>query len=131
MAKIVVAGNTASVQMGIDAQVVEKVQKWVPKAMKLVNEDGGVDFIVKVGTQAEGDSIGTYGFTSKTVAQSINKYVFSVFISNDVADAKEYVQDNFGAAIVKLNKIEDQISSAIQEATENERRVTESIVIAE
>lgn len=131
MAKIVVAGNTASVQMGIDAQVVEKVQKWVPKAMKLVNEDGRLDFIVKVGTQAECDSIGTYGFTSKTVAQSINKYVFSVFIPNDVADAKEYVQDNFGAAIVKLNKVEDQISSAIDEAVENEREVTESIVIAE
>lgn len=131
MAKIVVAGNTASVQMGIDAQVVEKVQKWVPKAMKLVNEDGGVDFIVKVGDKAEGDSIGTYGFTSKTVAQSINKYVFSVFIPNDVTDAKEYVQNNFGAAIVKLNKVEDQISSVIDEAVENEREVTKSIVIAE
>lgn len=128
MAKIQIAGNVASITMGVDASIVNKVAKYTPEAMKLTDENGDTNFILTVG---QADSFNQYGATFATASNTTGKYSAAIRIPNDVADAKKYCAEHYGAMISKLNDVEAQITESAVEAEEIQNKIDSAIQVVE
>lgn len=128
MAKVQIAGNIASITMGVDAKVVDRVNKFVPDAMELRDEDGKQKFVLSLG---KGDSFSTYGATFQSVSKATGKYSAAIRIENEVADPKAYVAEHYGTMIANLNAVEAQITEADAKAVAAETAIDNAIEVVE
>ena len=109
MATITIAGNSYVVTSTVSMTDLELVKKHRPKALKIVDEETKEElFAVGVG----GNSISDYGISFSGVTNDEKKLAtVTMSIPSDVEDAKEYVAEKTGAAVVNLNRIEDGIGN--------------------
>lgn len=128
MAKIQIAGNVASITMEVDASIVDRVAKYTPEAMKLVDDKGNVEFLLCVG---KADSFSQYGATFETVSKATGRYSAAIRIPNGVADVKAFCAETYGTMISKLNDVEAKITESALEAADIQNRIDASIEVIE
>lgn len=127
MANIKISGRTATIVSVYTLADIEKLGKYRPEALVLEDKDGNVTF--KVGTSCCG-SISDYGvgFADETFGNG--KACVTVLGGDAYATAEEFVLEEIGTAINKLNKVESQIAGALDEVEAEITAIKDAIEIA-
>lgn len=133
MAKIIVAGQAVVVTSSLTLDEIKEVKKYRPEALVLYKGEGPEkepDF--KVGfSKCSGGSVGTYGVEFGSESHDDDKLAtLTMIIPEDVEDIKGYVSDAIGAAVLKLNKLEESLPEVLKEIKEEREKIDEIITIA-
>jgi len=127
MANIKILGSSFVVTSKIAMADLELVRKHRPKALKLVDEETREElFAIGIGR----NSISGYGISFGGVSNDDKKLAaVTLLIPPDIEDAKEYVAEWVGAAVVNLNRIEAGIDAVLKEIRDEHKAVTDSITV--
>ena len=127
MAKTIIVGSSYCIKSTISMETLALVKKYQPSALTLVDaETGEVTF--KLGTGA--NSLSEYGISFGGVSNDDEKLATATLqIPQDVEDAKAYVLDKAGLALVSLEKIEGNIAEVLEEIRNQRESIASSIEV--
>ena len=116
-AKIKVVGNVAVVESEAKLETIKKLQKYRPDSLRLY-EGTGKDkeevFAICAAPKGNG-SINAYGASFSTSTTTDGKAIITLMIPEGTQNAKEWVKETVGVAILNLNKVEAQFAAANEE----------------
>ena len=116
-AKIKVVGGVAVIESDAKLETIKKLQKYRPDSLRLF-EGTGKDkeevFAICAAPKGNG-SINIYGASFGTATTTDGKATITLMIPEGTGDAKEWVKETVGVAILNLNKVESQFTGAIEE----------------
>lgn len=126
--KLVSNYKTITIETGITAKVLKTIKAHAPKALALFDEDKRVIF--SIGISADG-SIGSAGIDFNNTTKTGTMYVTVCDQKMPEEDDKRraYIEERFGAMLVKLAQIEQQVSEALTTLDTSIAAVAESIII--
>ena len=128
MATATIAGNSFCITSAISMADLETVKKYRPSALAIV-EPETKETLFKVGLGS--NSVTDYGVSFGGVSNDEEKLATATLpIPHDVEDAKEYVLDKAGLALVNLGKIEDGITAALSEIRTERNTIGENIKVS-
>ena len=111
MAKITIAGGSYVIASEISMADLETVKKYRPAALAITDPETK-ETLFKIGTGA--NSVNDYGISFGGVSNDEDRLALATLpIPAEVEDARAYVLDTAGLAVVNLNKIEESITSAL------------------
>jgi len=116
-ATIKVVGGVAVVESGAELATIAKVAKYRPEALSLFKGTGkDKEEVFKVGIAKAGTgSINQYGASYGTATNADGKATITLMIPDGTTNAKAWVMEKVGPAILNLNKVEAQFEGAIDE----------------
>ena len=128
MANIIIAGNTAVITSAFTKCELEKLKKYAPAKLQLIDEETKKPvFMVDVATKG---SVSPMGIVFNASAHDgSNKACLSMEMPADVADVERWVFDNIGTSIVKLNQLEATLGDALAAVAAEEAAVADAISI--
>lgn len=125
MSTVKVVNNVAFVESALTVEQLKNLKKHRPDALKLTcGETKKVVFAVDVG---EDGCISDYGAVFANEKADGTAYI--TIDMGDAEDPKKFIYENFGAGLVKLNKLEQNIAAAAAEVSAEKAQVYDSIVI--
>ena len=116
-ASIKIVGGVAVVESAAKLDTIKKLQKYRPRSLSLFEEIDGVKeevFAVCAAPKGTG-SINKYGASFGTSTTEDGKATVTLLIPDGVENAKKWVKETVGAAILNLNKVEAQFAGANEE----------------
>ena len=126
-----IVGNTAVIQSAFTLAKLIEVYKNAPDALVLYADEEHKTPVFKIGLTAnpEGD-FGNYGisFYAGPSANEDEKPSVSVTV-NTGGDKKEYVADTYGAALRKLNKLEESLHGVLAEIEREHAEILGAITV--
>jgi len=125
-AKVEISGASAVLVSDIALEDWEKVKKYAPEALKIVDEDG--DTIFKVSTCNGGGSINEYGVCWGSYTNEGGKATVTVLLDEDVDDKLSAVKEIMGTALLDLNDIEKDIPDLLKDIADKEAEIEKLIV---
>ena len=134
ISSIVKIDNAANVQIsGASAVLVsdvtladwQKVQKYAPEMMKIVDEEGEVLF--KVMTSRGTGSVNDYGVCFGEHTNEGGKATVTILFDTEVADKVAAIKEIAGNALLDLNEIEKEIPAILADIAEKEAKIAELI----
>lgn len=126
MAKLTIAGDAIIITSSRTLEEIRTLEKYKPEALVLKNEDGEVFF--KVGTGV--GNINKYGVSFGDVSRTGDGTATLTMILDNVDDAVKFASDNFGVALINLNKVEAGIADALEEVSAQQAEILANITIA-
>jgi len=128
MARITIAGNSYVITSSVSMADLETVKKYRPTALTIADpKTKETLFRVGVGTSSMSD----YGISFGGVSNDAEKLATATLqIPSDVEDAREYVLDKAGLALVNLEKIEAGIAEILDEVRVERDSIAASINIS-
>ena len=126
-AHVDISGASAVLVSDVKLEDWERVEKYAPEMMKIVDEDGNATF--KVMTCCGGGSINEYGVCFGTYTNDGGKATVTVLLDEDVEDKLQAVKDIMGSALLELNGIEKEIPNVLKDIAEKEAEI-EKLIIA-
>ena len=133
MAKIKVVGDVMVVESTQTLESIKTLEKYNPRALFLYeeDEDGKKKQVFRVASTTGKGNIGQYGasFGSET-HDGRGIATITMCLPDGIEDAKEYVADAVGLAIVRLNKVEEQFADALAKVDADKAAVLENIELA-
>lgn len=127
MANVKVVRNVAFIESAASLKEIQNLAKHRPNALVLRDESKRELYRIAVGT-GEG-SISKFGATFGSQADPEKKAAITVHIPDDVTDAKAYIAETYGAALLKINEIEKGFADAATEITAELKKINESITV--
>lgn len=127
--KITVSGNGVTVKFDKTLGEIKTLEKHDPKALRLYDEEKNEIFRV-ASTTGEGsiNSIGAeFGSESRDEEK---KAILTLMMPSEARDAKAWVEEVIGTAVLKLNKVEAQMTAALAQVNSDLAAVRESITVA-
>lgn len=134
MAKIVIAGDAIVITSTQKLESIKTLEKYRPNALTLyeTDENGKKMEVFKVGSTTGEGAISQYGASFGSTTHDAEKLAtITMSLPRGVEDAKKYVADMVGVAIINLNKVEEQFEAALAEVTAEKAAVLENISIAQ
>lgn len=134
MAKIVIAGDAIVITSTQKLEDIKTLEKYRPNALTLyeTDENGKKTEVFKVGSTTGEGAISQYGASfGSTTHDTAKLATITMSLPRGVEDAKKYVADMVGVAIINLNKVEEQFEAALAEVTAEKAAVLENISIAQ
>jgi hypothetical protein len=127
--KIIVSGDGVTVKFDKTLDEIKTLEKHNPKALRLFDEDKNEVFRV-ASISGEG-SINAYGATFGSESRDDAKNaILTLIMPSEARDAKAWVEEVIGTAILKLNKVEAQMTEALTQVNSDLAAVRESITVA-
>jgi len=127
MAKTTIAGNSYVITSTVSMADLEAVKKYRPSALSITDPETK-EVVFKVGLGS--NSISDYGVSFGGVTNDEAKLAtVTLCIPQDVENAKEYVLDKAGMALVKLEKVEAEIAEVLEDIQAERGSVAESIKV--
>jgi len=127
MAKVTIAGNSYVITSAVSMADLEAVKKYRPSALAITDPETK-ETLFKVGLGS--NSITDYGVSFGGVSNSEEKLATATLpIPTDVEDAKEFILDKAGMALVKLEKIEAEIAEVLEDIRAERNAIAESIKV--
>ena len=128
MANITIAGNSYVIASDIAMADLETVRKYRPSALALV-DDESKETIFKVGIGS--NSLSEHGVSFGGVSNCEGKAATATLpIPDGTKDAKVYIIDTAGTALVNLRKIEAGIAGVLDEIKSEHESIAESITVS-
>ena len=128
MAKVTIAGNSYVITSAVAMADLEAVKKFRPSALAITDPETK-ETLFKVGLGSS--SVSDYGISFGGVSNGEDKLATATLpIPADVEDAKEFVLDKAGLAIANLNKVEAQITGALEEIRIERDIIAENIKVS-
>lgn len=134
MAKIVIAGDAIVITSNQKLEDIKLLEKYRPKALCLyeTGENGKKEEVFKVGSTTGEGTISQYGASFGSTTHDEDKLAtITMTLPRNVTDAKQYVADAIGVAILNLNKVEAQFAAALADVVSEKAAVMENISIAQ
>lgn len=127
MSKVKIVRNVAFIESAVSLADLKNLAKHRPAALILKDEDKNELYKLAIGT---GDgSIGKFGAVYGSQADAAKPAAITVHIPDDVKDAKAYVAEVYGGALLKINQIEKQFDAAAKEIEADLAAVNASISV--
>lgn len=131
MAKINVMGDVLMLETEISPDIMYKVKKHAPEKLELKDEEGNTYFKIQ-----EGDaSISKYGVSFSSV--TVNEHLFTTTQNvvtgehTDLNVERSMILDEYAEILHNLNKVEKQVSEALDSIVKTANEVEASINIVE
>ena len=124
-AKVQISGASAVLVSDVALADWEKVEKYAPELLKIVDEDG--DVLFKVMTGRGTGSVNEYGVCFGEHTNDGGKATVTFLFDAEVADKVQAVKDIAGNALLDLNEIEATIPDIMGEIAEKEAKIAELI----
>lgn len=132
MAKIKIAGEAYVVESTLTLEAIQSLEKAKSKALILFekNEEGKKEEVFRIGTTSGKGSINEFGasFGGHT-HDAAKKACITGCIPEGTEDAKEWVAEKIGYAIIRLNEVEKQVPGALEELNAKRTEVMENISV--
>lgn len=133
MAKFTIVGTAAVITSSTTMEKLKAIKKLRPEKLTLKGGEDGKEpiFVVDVGDAGKG-SIGTFGacFDGQTHEGGYATITIPNFVTDGV-DPKKAAYDKYGAALVKLNKLEAALDGVFNEIEAEKATVMNAIAYAE
>ena len=132
MAKINVIGDAVVVTSALKLEDIKLVQKYRPKALVLTEEVDGVKEPVFAIAASEGGcgDITDFGATFTGATRDEEKLAtITTVLKGAPANLKDYLADKLGGALMKLNKLEQEIPAVLAEIAADKQAVMDQITI--
>ena len=128
MAKVTIAGNSYVITSAVSMADLETVKKYRPSALAFADpETKETLFRVGIGTSSMSD----YGISFGGVSNDEAKLATATLpIPADAENAKEYVLDKAGLALVNLEKVEGEIAETLEDIASERESIAGSITIS-
>lgn len=127
MAKVIIAGNAYVVKSEVTTKKIEELAKYKPEALCLFNENKEPVFAVTLAKRGAG-SVGSMGVVfPSTTNDPEGKACFTGMIPEGVADAKEWVKDEVGYAVLKLTELESTFAGALESVAEYKQKLDQAV----
>ena len=127
MAKTTIAGNSYVITSTASMADLEAVKKYRPSALSITDPDTK-ETLFKVGLGS--NSISDYGVSFGGATNDEAKLATATLcIPQDIEDAKEFVLDKAGMALVKLEKVEGEIAEVLEDIRAERSSIAESIKV--
>ena len=125
MSKVAIAGNSYVITSAVSLENLETVKKYRPSALELTDPETN-ETLFKIGTGS--NSLSDYGISFGGVSNDDAKLAtVTLPIPAGVEDAKLYVLDKAGLAIASLNRIESDITDALEAIQAERDAIAENI----
>jgi len=124
-AHVDISGASAILVSDVTLEEWERVQKYAPEALKIVDEDGNAVFKVK--TSEGAGSVNEYGVVFGTYMNDGGKATVTVLLGEKVDDKKAAVKDIMGSALIDLNSIEKELPTILKDIAEKEAEIDKLI----
>jgi len=124
-AHVDISGASAILVSDVTLEDWERVQKYAPEALKIVDEDGNAVFKVK--TSEGAGSVNEYGVVFGTYMNDGGKATVTVLLGENVDDKKAAVKDIMGSALIDLNSIEKELPTILKDIDEKEAEIDKLI----
>ena len=115
-AHVDITGGVAVVVSDFDLEDWERVEKYAPEALKIVEEESG-DTLFKVMTGHNGGSMNKYGVEFGSYTNE-GKATVTVLFDESVDDKKQAIKDTIGSALLDLNEIEKELPEILKDIDE-------------
>ena len=132
MAKIIIAGDAVVLQSTKKFEDIKKLEKYAPKSLIIYDEDeDGKKFpVFKVGTtRGEGSIAPSAVFFGSAARDGSGLATITKCVPPAVTDAKAWVADEYGTAVIQLNKVEAAFDAALAEIDEAKAAVEANIEV--
>lgn len=127
MAQIKIAGNMYFVESKYNKEELETVAKYRPNLLKLFDEDKKPTFAVGYGNTS---SISPFGVTFSEETQAEKPVAcLTMPLPCGAGKAKDRVVEAVGVVILRLNEVENNIATALEEIEAEKAEVAETITI--
>ena len=128
MAKVTIAGNSYVITSAVSMADLETVKKYRSSALAITDpETKETLFRVGIGTS----SLNDYGISFGGVSNDDKKLATATLpIPADVEDAKAYVLEKAGLALVNLEKVEGEIAETLGDIATERDSIAESITVS-
>ena len=134
MAKITIAGDSYVITSAKTLEDIKALEKYRPKALQLIEtaDDGSKECVFCVGSTNGNGSINAYGASFGSVTHDDRKLAtITMPLPRDCGDAKKWVAEKVGVAILQLNKVEAQFAEALTAVKAEQDKVMENITVAQ
>jgi len=128
MARVTIAGSSYVITSAVSMTDLETVKKYRPSALAIIDpETKETLFRVGIGISSLNDYGVSFGGMSNDEAKLATA---TLPIPTDVEDAKEYVLDRAGLALVNLEKVEAEIADTLDDIRNERKSIAESITVS-
>ena len=126
-AHVEISGASAVLVSDVTLEDWERVEKYAPEMLKVVDEDGEPVFAVK--TCCGGGSVNKFGVCFGSYTNEGGKATVTVLLDEDIDDKNTAVKDIMGSALLDLNEIEKELPDLLKEIADKEAEI-EKLIIA-
>ena len=124
-AHVDISGASAVLVSDVTLEDWERVEKYAPEALKIVDEEKNPLF--KVATGCGGGSVNKYGVVFGTYTNDGGKATVTLLLDEEVEDKTQAVKDIMGAALLDLNSIESELPAILKDIAEKEAEIDKLI----
>lgn len=128
-AKITIDSGVAFVKSAMKLDDIKKLAKYSPKALSLMSEDGKNE-VFKVGVTTGSGNVNAHGVSFGANTTADGKAVVTLMIPEGTANAKEWVMNKVGSAILDLGKVEAQAVKALESVAKELKDIEDTITVA-
>lgn len=129
MTTIKILENKAIIVAGHKAEVIEKIQKFEPAALQLVNEETkDVEFIYLMGKKA---SLGENGVCFDSVNDAGYPFLWLEVKGETADEKKQFIAEEYGPAIAKINELEAVLAEVARDIDSRLAAVKEAITVVQ
>ena len=133
MAKVTIAGKALVITSNLKLTDLETVKKYQPKALILMGGEDGKEPVFAIGAVRGGTGkIGTIGVEFGEETHDDQKLAtMTLMAPADVKDMKEYVADKYGAALMNLAKLEENLPAVVAAIAADKQAIMDNINVAQ
>ena len=132
MARITIAGDAVVVTSALKLEDIKTIAKYRPNELILKGGEDGKEPIFAIGTTCGTGNISTVGASFGREATDGSKKAVITMVMNgaSVEDAKEWVADKLGGAIINLNALEAKLPTVLEAIAAEKATVMGNITVA-
>lgn len=126
-AHVDISGSAAVLVSDVTLEDWEKVEKYAPEMLKIVDEDTD-DILFKVATCTGTGSANKYGVCFGAHTNEGGKATVTILLDEGIEDKIQAVKDVVGSALIDLNEIEKEIPGVLKDIAEKEAEIDKLII---
>jgi len=133
MARITIAGDAMVITSSKTLEEIKTLEKYSPKALSLYGtDDNGKNVeLFRVGSTDGEGAINQYGASFGSATHDENGFAtITLSVPKGVDDVVAYAADVVGAAVMKLNRVEEQFSLALATVNAEKEAILQNITVA-
>jgi hypothetical protein len=127
MAKITIAGDAIVITSGVKLETIQHLEKYRPAALRLMGGEENKEIEFVIATAATG-SLNNNGAVFASADEEGKAYITEM-LPGGLESRKDYVSDKYGAALLKLNKLEATLATASDEVAAEKAKIAELIEV--
>ena len=133
MAKIIVAGEAVVITSSMKLADLETIKKYNPKALVLMGGEDGKEPVFCIGVnRGKTGSINQFSVDFGAETRDDKKLATMTLMTSGVTgDVKEFVADEYGAALMLLNKLEATLPAALEAIAADKKAILENITVSQ